>query len=269
MKAKVLGVIEVSAVFILMSFVFKYIQSIPLSAEISEPLGGFLFPHYAVLLIISFLIYIIRDQHEQKFPTSEKLRYQIEITAQGFFPVFTLSVLLSWIDWTQWTGAILISIIEIGLLFWFACMVREKQPPGQKMGVVGGLALIPIASQISNKFGSVILAVIYFYLFVALSEEILFRGYIQSRLNSAFGRPKQFFGIRWGWGLIISSVLFGLWHWGWNPEMLNWPHVLWTMFAGLIFGLVREKSESVIAPAILHGIMNYGPQAILFYLFWN
>ena len=269
MKAKVLGVIEVSVVFILMSYLFRYVQSIPLPREIPDALDGFLFPGYAVLLIISFLIYIIRDQRKPIIPISEKLRYQIEITAQGFFPIFTLSVLLSWIDWRQWTGAILISIIEIGLLFWFAWMVREKQPPGQKMGVIGGLAFIPIALQISSKFGSVIIAVIYFYLFVALSEEILFRGYIQSRLNSAFGRPKQFFGIRWGWGLIISSVLFGLWHWGWNPETIAWPHVLWTMLAGLIFGIVREKSEGVIAPAILHGIMNYGPQAILFYLFWN
>lgn len=47
MKAKVLGVIEVSAVFILMSYIFNYVQSIPLSAEISDPLGGFLFPGYA------------------------------------------------------------------------------------------------------------------------------------------------------------------------------------------------------------------------------
>jgi membrane protease YdiL (CAAX protease family) len=106
-------------------------------------------------------------------------------------------------------------------------------------------------------------------MFVALSEEIFFRGYIQSRLNSVFGRPRHFFGIQWGWGLIISSVLFGLWHCAWKPEILEWPHVLWTMLAGLIFGIVREKSEGVFAPAILHGIMNYGPQAILLYLFWN
>jgi membrane protease YdiL (CAAX protease family) len=56
---------------------------------------------------------------------------------------------------------------------------------------------------------------------------------------------------------------------GWKSGVLEWPHVLWTMFAGLIFGFVREKSEGIIAPVILHGIMNYGPQAILFYLFWS
>ena len=72
-----------------------------------------------------------------------------------------------------------------------------------------------------------------------------------------------------GMGVNYLICFFGLWHWGWNPETLAWPHVLWTMLAGVIFGIMREKSESVIAPAIFHCIMNYGPQAILFYLFWN
>lgn len=186
----------------------------------------------------------------------------------GFFPIFVLGVLLSWIDWRQWTGAVIISIIEIGLLFWFARMVRDK-PSWQNNSVISSFLLFPAAALISTKLESVIVAVIYFYLFVALSEEILFRGYIQSRLNSVFGRPKCFLGVSWGWGLIISSVFFGFWHLGWKSGTLEWPHVLWTMFAGLIFGFVREKSESVIAPALLHGIMNYGPQAILFYLFWS
>jgi len=269
MKAKILGILEISIIFVLMIFLFRFVQSIPLAMQITDSLGGLLFPGYTALLIASFSIYIISGQSQSKIPFFEKLPYQLEIAAQGFFPIFTLSVLLHWIDWTQWTGAILISIIEIGLLFWFAHVVRDKQPSWQKTGVNGGLLLFLIASQISNRLGNVIVTVIYFYLFVALSEEILFRGYIQSRLNSIFGRPECFFGIRWGWGLIVTSVLFGFWHFGMKPDMLAGPHVLWTVLAGLIFGFVREKSNSIIAPAILHGIMNYGPQAILFYLFWN
>lgn len=62
----------------------------------------------------------------------------------------------------------------------------------------------------------------------------------------------------------MTAVLFGFWYLGWGTDMLNWPQVIWTMFVGLIFGIVREKSESVIAPTVLHGMMNYGPQAILF-----
>ncbi|PKO04514.1 MAG: hypothetical protein CVU41_16815 [Chloroflexi bacterium HGW-Chloroflexi-3] len=268
MKAKILSVIEVSVVFILMICLFRFANSTPLATRITNFFDGLLFPGYAAILIASLSPYIFRVLNQPKSPFSQKLKYQLDITAYGFFPFFVLSVLLSWIDWKQWAGAVLISIIEIGLLFWFARMVRDK-PTWQNTSVIGGFLLFPIASQISTRLGSVIVAIVYYYLFVALREEILFRGYIQSRLNSVFGRPKRFFGVGWGWGMIISSVLFGLWHLGWRPDMLEWPHVLWTMFAGLSIGFVREKSESVIAPALLHGIMNYGPQAILFYLLWS
>ena len=268
MKAKILSIIEVSVVFILMIFLFRFVQSIPLAMKITDDFNGLLFPGYAVLLIAAFLLYVFRVRSQPQTPLSLKLKYILNITAYGFFPIFVLSVLLSWIDWRQWGGAALISIIEIGLLFWFARMVRDK-PSWQAIGVIGGLWLLPLASLFSTRIGSVIASIIYFYLFVALSEEILFRGYIQSRLNSVFGRPRRFLKVSWGLGLIISSMFFGLWHLGWKPGMLEWPHVLWTVFAGLIFGFVREKSESVIAPSILHGIMNYGPQAILFYLLWS
>ena len=266
MKTKILSIIEVGVVFILMICLFRYVQSIPLAINISNSFGGLPFPGYAVLLIASICIYVFRCSSQIQTPFSKKFKYQLDITAYGFFPIFILSVLLSWIDWTQLGGAVLISIIEIGLLIWLAWMVKDKQPSWQNIGVIGGIFLFPVMSQISSKIGSVIISIIYFYLFVAMGEETLFRGYIQSRLNIVFGRPKRFFGTRWGWGLIISSMFFGLWHLGWSTEIAKWPHVLWTLFAGLIFGFVREKSESIIAPTILHGIMNYGPQAILFYL---
>ena len=269
MKAKILAIVEVCAVFILMILIFRIVQSWPIVMEIDKAAGGRLLPGYAALLIASVTVYIFRVPRWSPPEFTQKLKYQSEITAQGFFPVLVLSIVLGWIDWRQWFGAVLISAIEIGLLFWFAYLVKNKQPSWQKTGLFCGLILLPAVSMISTRLAGVILAVVYFYLFVALSEEILFRGYIQSRLNSVFGQPLDFFGIPWGWGLVISSMLFGFWHCGWQTGVLRWPHVLWTFFAGLIFGLVREKSEGVLAPAILHGIMNYGPQAILFYLIWG
>jgi membrane protease YdiL (CAAX protease family) len=269
MKSKVLSLVEVSVVYALMLILFRYVRSIPLAVEMTTSLNGFLFPAYTALLIASLSLYLHRGQNQIKIPFPEKWKYQLVIVGRGFFPVFILSVLLGWINWAEWTGAILISIIEVGLIFWFAFLVKDKFPSWNKIGILGGFMLYPMAAQFLNKFGSTVISVIYFYLLVGLSEEILFRGYIQSRLNAGFGRPKQFFGIPWGGGLVITSGFFGLWHLTMNPEPSAWPHVLWTIAAGLLFGFVREKSESIIAPAILHGIMNYGPQAILFYLFWN
>ena len=268
MKVKILGIIEVSVVFMIMIFLFKFVQSIPPAMMITDSLDGFLFPGYAAVLIASSCLYLFTVHNRPQCPISLKIKYQIDIAAYGFFPIFILGVVLNWIDWSQWAGAALISVIEIGLIFWFARMVRDK-PSWQNTAAIGGILLLPAVFLISPKLIGIIVAVIYFYLVVAFSEEILFRGYIQTRLNSVFGRPRRFFGISWGWGLLISSVLFGLWHLSWKPNTMEWPHVLWTVFAGLLFGLVREKSESIIAPAILHGIMNYGPQAILYYLFFS
>jgi uncharacterized protein len=266
MKSKILSIIEVVVVFILMIYLFRFVNSTPLAWDIIDFFGGRLFPGYIALLIASLILYYFRVCNQTKDPISKKLKYQLDVITAGFFPFFVLSVLLTWIDWKQWAGAVLISILEIGLLFWFAQMAKDR-PSWPSTSIIGGFFLITTAFQNSTRFASVFTDIISVYLFVALSEEILFRGYIQSRLNSVFGRPKRFFNIHWGCGLIITSVLFGFWHLGWSLDMLAWPHVLWTIFAGLCLGFVREKSESVIAPAFLHGIMNYGPQAILFYLF--
>jgi membrane protease YdiL (CAAX protease family) len=100
--------------------------------------------------------------------------------------------------------------------------------------------------------------------FVGFGEEILYRGYIQSRLNEVFGRPFKFSGVAFGWGFLITNLLFGLMHvgvqrWilGLNMEV-TFAWGLWTIFSGLVFSFVREKSGSIIAPALLHGL----PQAI-------
>jgi membrane protease YdiL (CAAX protease family) len=65
----------------------------------------------------------------------------------------------------------------------------------------------------------------------------------------------------WGWGLVASALLFGAW-----PVVaplalpgtydLAWPHGVWTFGAGLLFGFVREKTGSITAPALLHGVLN-------------
>ena len=268
MRAKILCIVEVSIVFGLMVGLFRFVTSIPWIPSLSESFAGFLFPGYAVLLMVSFFLYIFRCPPQPCSAWPEKLKYQASIIAYGFFPIFVLSAFLNWLDWNQWSGAVLISILEMGLLVWFAWMSKGK-PAWQNSGIVGSFLLFAVASHAFPRLGNVTLAVMYFYLFVGLGEELLFRGYIQSRLNSVFGCPKHFLGIHWGWGLIMASVFFGLWHFDWQLSMLKWPQVLWTMFGGVVFGFVREKSESVIAPAILHGLLNYGPQAILYYLLWN
>ncbi|NIV10024.1 MAG: CPBP family intramembrane metalloprotease [Aliifodinibius sp.] len=90
--------------------------------------------------------------------------------------------------------------------------------------------------------------------FVGFMEEFFFRGYMQPRLNLAFEKRFNFMNLRFGWGLILTSALFGFIHVvspGDNP--MQWAWGLWTFVGGFGFGVIREKGGSFLAPAVVHG----------------
>jgi membrane protease YdiL (CAAX protease family) len=101
-----------------------------------------------------------------------------------------------------------------------------------------------------------------FYGFAAgLGEETFYRGYAQSRLNAVFGKPYNFMGCQIGWGWLLTAALFGLFHFGGGPL-----YMLWAVFAGLAFGYIYERTHSIVAPAILHGL----PQGLcLVFIFYG
>lgn len=100
---------------------------------------------------------------------------------------------------------------------------------------------------------------IFQFFLSGLGEEIVYRGYIQSRLNRAFGRPLEVGGIRFGTGLFITAFLFGFSHSlsGFNPFVSSFRidlfYGLVTGIWGLLYGLLREKTGSVFGAGILYG----------------
>ena len=94
--------------------------------------------------------------------------------------------------------------------------------------------------------------VAYQVFFVAIPEEFFYRGYVQTRLNEHFPREFELFGIRFGHGLWIASLLFAFGH---SLVMVRWWHFA-TFFPGLLFGLLRERSGGVLAGAFFHAACN-------------
>jgi membrane protease YdiL (CAAX protease family) len=95
-----------------------------------------------------------------------------------------------------------------------------------------------------------------------LGEEMFFRGYIQTRLDLAFGKPVAMSEIRFGMGLIVSSLLFGLVH-ALNTVdyfnghfRFNWSSGFFNCFTGLVYAVMREKTGSIFPGAIAHGISD-------------
>ena len=64
----------------------------------------------------------------------------------------------------------------------------------------------------------------------------------------------EFAGVAFGAGLFVSAAIFGLAHPLTSPVGIPWPWAVWTAAGGLLFGFLREKTGSALAPAIAHGL---------------
>jgi membrane protease YdiL (CAAX protease family) len=264
-KAKVKAILEVVAIFAIIVLGFKAINISPLGEWENQVIGRY-FLEYALVLFVPMAILIVTRRSFSEYGIDFKnLGYHLKVVVVGIIPIFVLSAILFFLGWDSWKNTTLVSIIEVILLVVVAWMLRNLPAIGKgySIGILLFLvARLPLVS-LEASVGIVTAKLVYTFIFVALGEEILFRGYIQSRVNETFGRPRIFFGVNWGWGVIIGSLLFGIWHIlnPFNPFIgqfdLMWKWGLWTFFLGLILGFIREKTGSVLGPAILHGFVNF------------
>ena len=264
-QAKAKAIIEVVAVFIIIVLGFKAINVSPLGEWENQVIGRYFFEYVWVLFVPMAILIVTRRSFSDYGIDFKNPGYHLKVVVVGIIPIFVLSAILFFLGWDSWKNTILVSIIEVVLLIMVAWMLRNLAAPGKGFSIgillflVAGLVLVSPEASV----GKLVAKLVYTFIFVALGEEILFRGYIQSRVNEAFGRPYVFFGVNWGWGVIIGSLLFGIWHIlnPFNPFIgqfdLMWQWGLWTFFLGLILGFIREKTGSVFGPAILHGVINF------------
>jgi membrane protease YdiL (CAAX protease family) len=220
------------------------------------------------MITVPLLILVVTRRNLASYGISlANLRYQLNITLTAFLPVALASVPFMYIDEAEWSGALIAAGVEIALLFTVAQLLKRKPALNESGILISALMLITYTSFAKKAtVGNGISALLFYVFFLGLGEELLFRGYIQSRLNAAWGQPFQFYGVNWGWGIIITSVLFGLMHFLNLGSLVigDWQLTpwwgFWTFFAGLVLGFVREKTGSIVAPTLLHGL----PQGIAY-----
>lgn len=87
---------------------------------------------------------------------------------------------------------------------------------------------------------------------VALPEELFFRGMLLTLLQRRFPPRRTWFGVGVGWALVLSAAAFALVH---LPKEGD-PRALATFFPGLLFGFLRLRTGSLLAPILTHAGSN-------------
>jgi len=102
-----------------------------------------------------------------------------------------------------------------------------------------------------SNFFSLTIALILFAVAVPIIEELLFRGLILDTLSESYG----------SWtSIIISSVIFALLH-IYPLSILN------AFWAGMIYGYLRIRTNSLWPSIILHGLWNGHLEILEFFYF--
>ncbi|MDP2873055.1 MAG: CPBP family intramembrane metalloprotease [Bacillota bacterium] len=183
-------------------------------------------------------------------------------------------------SYTDPTGAVVLSaayMLATAVLLRVLRKASTKNKPVSDLLLVSGLLLCPILVGLALRrlTVAVITTVVWQFIFSGFGEEMIYRGYIQSRVNEEFGRPWELIGVRFGPGLIVAALAFGLSHVAntYNPWVgqysLSWYWGLWTFFAGLFFGFIREKTGSLLAAGLAHGLPDAVGEGFAVLLGWR
>lgn len=217
------------------------------------------FAEYLALALVPFLFIITSRKPLADWGLSFRpLREHVDSALKCIGPFAIGQTLAMAVRRDAMVQSLVESVAAIAALVVCARLLRLKPPPAVSLAAlafVGSVGVTP--SRAVSAFA-------FYILFLAPGEELLFRGYIQSRLNRAFGRPYVFMGAPFGAGLVVAAVLFSLFHVV-NLPMLYagmlqplWWRALPTLAWGLLFGYLRERTGSILAPALVHGV----PQAL-------
>lgn len=85
------------------------------------------------------------------------------------------------------------------------------------------------------------------FFFIAVPEELFFRGWLQNLLERRIGRP---------WSLLFTAALFGLAHWNKRALHFNWRYVLLAAIAGIFYGRAWRSERRVGASALTHATVD-------------
>jgi len=90
-------------------------------------------------------------------------------------------------------------------------------------------------------------ALVFTFFFIAVPEELFFRGWMQNLLERRVGR---------GWALAVTAVVFGLAHFNKRAVHFNWRYVVLAALAGVFYGRAWRQERRVGASTVTHTLVD-------------
>jgi membrane protease YdiL (CAAX protease family) len=113
-------------------------------------------------------------------------------------------------------------------------------PLGLWLGFLHTHAVMPSPLRAAGAF-------VFTFLFIAIPEELFFRGWVQNLLERRMGRMGA---------LLVTAGLFGLAHWNRRTLNFNWRYVVMAAIAGVFYGRAWRAQRRVGASAITHASVD-------------
>jgi membrane protease YdiL (CAAX protease family) len=192
------------------------------------------------------------EQDPLQEPEEERPGHQVIVTLAVFFEIglAPLSLLLGWafhhppLELFSWNAdAALIGVLAtIPLVAMFLAMLRWPIGPLARVKQFCDLEVVPLLEQSSwSEIGLISLS-------AGVSEEMLFRGVFQTSIGSMLGMP---------WGLVLASLLFGLFH----PISLTYMIII--AILGLYLGAVLILGGNLLTGMVVHTLFDFAALAYL------
>ena len=207
--------------------------------------------------IIVFVIYVILDMYATALP--------IEF---HYFDFVKLEM--------NWSGKIYSYILATAFLLNFKSIplsqfgITTKQKEGSfhfsVWTTVAFLVVMLSYCIFIGRYKANIENIIFQITMPCIVEEIVYRGILLTLLSTVFIDNFKIGKTSFGMGVIITSILFGLWH-GLNITndlelIISWIPFIYTGLIGFVLALIKERTGSLLFPIIIHGIINILPQTM-------
>ena len=113
-------------------------------------------------------------------------------------------------------------------------------PLGLGLGFLHAHAVLPSLLRAVGAF-------VFTFVFIAIPEELFFRGWLQNLLERRIGRVAA---------LLVTAAVFGLAHWNKRTGGFNWQYVLMATIAGVFYGRAWRAQRRVGASSLTHAFVD-------------